>query len=263
MTSDMRIDLDVPYHQKNDAKKLGARWDPSGKVWYVPSGVDPKPFARWRRNDGFNLRTAEAYLVRSPTRCWSCTAPFDAIGFLLAPGFEMKEFDEDERGDRAEDWSRQQDWRFAYYITDLSAAVVDMLKREAPSYRRAFSKTTETTYWANHCPKCGALRGDFYLFEEFDGAFSPISVEHVLRMKATRLTTPFEANGQSSFGIDNAHLMPGVRSHRANRRRGAGADEPPETIHIQPLVGQAASPPRLKRQCGLIVRLKSLLGIKR
>ncbi|MCI4337618.1 MAG: DUF5710 domain-containing protein, partial [Thermoplasmata archaeon] len=42
----------VPYEEKNDAKRLGARWDASAQSWYVPGGVGPEPFARWRRSDG-------------------------------------------------------------------------------------------------------------------------------------------------------------------------------------------------------------------
>ena len=36
---DKRIYLSVPYKQKDEAKKLGARWDPIVKKWYIPSSV--------------------------------------------------------------------------------------------------------------------------------------------------------------------------------------------------------------------------------
>jgi len=39
--------LNVPFAEKNDAKQLGARWDPGERAWYVPSGVDTAAFARW------------------------------------------------------------------------------------------------------------------------------------------------------------------------------------------------------------------------
>lgn len=42
-----RIDLEVPFKDKNDAKALGARWDRSQRVWYVPEGVDATPFQKW------------------------------------------------------------------------------------------------------------------------------------------------------------------------------------------------------------------------
>ena len=41
------MDLRVPYAEKNDAKKLGARWDPEQQTWYVPPGLEIDPFGRW------------------------------------------------------------------------------------------------------------------------------------------------------------------------------------------------------------------------
>lgn len=39
--------LKVPYAEKDEAKALGARWNPTRKCWYVPDGKDAEPFARW------------------------------------------------------------------------------------------------------------------------------------------------------------------------------------------------------------------------
>lgn len=39
--------LDVPYSDKQAAKKLGAQWDADRQAWYVPPGADPQPFAKW------------------------------------------------------------------------------------------------------------------------------------------------------------------------------------------------------------------------
>jgi len=39
--------LKVPYAEKDEAKALGARWNPTRKTWYVPDGVALEPFARW------------------------------------------------------------------------------------------------------------------------------------------------------------------------------------------------------------------------
>jgi len=41
--------IDVPYKQKEEAKALGAKWDRLEQSWYVPSGIDPTPFAKWER----------------------------------------------------------------------------------------------------------------------------------------------------------------------------------------------------------------------
>jgi len=39
--------LNVPFSQKDEAKSLGARWDPDKKKWYVPSGKDIQIFSAW------------------------------------------------------------------------------------------------------------------------------------------------------------------------------------------------------------------------
>ena len=42
-----RIDLHVPFAQKDDAKALGARWDSSRRTWYAPPGTTLADFQRW------------------------------------------------------------------------------------------------------------------------------------------------------------------------------------------------------------------------
>ena len=39
--------LAVPYKEKEQAKKLGARWDKDQKSWYAPQGTDLAPLAKW------------------------------------------------------------------------------------------------------------------------------------------------------------------------------------------------------------------------
>ena len=53
-----RVDLLVPYVEKEDAKALGARWDKDRKVWFAPPGVDPSTLGRWLPK-GFTPPTAE------------------------------------------------------------------------------------------------------------------------------------------------------------------------------------------------------------
>lgn len=43
----MRVNLKVPFAEKDGAKKLGAKWDAARKIWYVESQPDMTPFARW------------------------------------------------------------------------------------------------------------------------------------------------------------------------------------------------------------------------
>jgi len=43
----MRINLIVPYVDKDKVKKLGARWDGITKEWYIRDLDDISPFMPW------------------------------------------------------------------------------------------------------------------------------------------------------------------------------------------------------------------------
>ncbi len=49
------IELNVPFMEKDEAKRLGARWNSASKRWYIPNGVELAPFARWLPEDLANL----------------------------------------------------------------------------------------------------------------------------------------------------------------------------------------------------------------
>src|SRR5690606_41097948 len=44
-----RHDLSAPYADKDVVKALGAQWDRTRRVWYVPEGLDLEPFRPWLR----------------------------------------------------------------------------------------------------------------------------------------------------------------------------------------------------------------------
>ena len=43
----MRTNLQVPFAEKDEAKQLGARWDPARRLWYVQNVQDLSAFSRW------------------------------------------------------------------------------------------------------------------------------------------------------------------------------------------------------------------------
>lgn len=48
-----RVYLKVPFKDKDEAKRLGARWDPESKRWFVLGARDLAPFAKWRPRSGY------------------------------------------------------------------------------------------------------------------------------------------------------------------------------------------------------------------
>ena len=47
MTTNTRIDLRVPYSEKDQAKVHGAQWDSENRTWYAPPGTDLRNLKRW------------------------------------------------------------------------------------------------------------------------------------------------------------------------------------------------------------------------
>ena len=69
----MRTELDVPFLHKDEAKALGAKWDRAKKIWYVPDGVNPEPFAAWLPGvDRSDPSAPYIYLVLGKRECWKC-----------------------------------------------------------------------------------------------------------------------------------------------------------------------------------------------
>lgn len=57
------VRLFVPVHEKDEAKKFGAKWNADDKFWYAPKGVDLEPFKNWLYDydDKFKLKHIENF----------------------------------------------------------------------------------------------------------------------------------------------------------------------------------------------------------
>jgi hypothetical protein len=56
---------------------------------------------------------------------------------------------------------------------ELPKELVAFVQRRCPTYRLTYSKTIGGKYYANNCPKCGVISGDFYLHSEPGAPFFP------------------------------------------------------------------------------------------
>jgi hypothetical protein len=43
----MRVNLIVPFEEKDHARQLGAKWDMARKVWFIENLDDLRPFLQW------------------------------------------------------------------------------------------------------------------------------------------------------------------------------------------------------------------------
>lgn len=92
-----RIDLTVPFAEKNEAKRLGARWDAERKLWYVPDGLDAGVFKRWLPSEpDISVRSSSYFIAQTTKPCWKCNEHTSVFGFILPVGHETLEPDEED-----------------------------------------------------------------------------------------------------------------------------------------------------------------------
>lgn len=77
----MRINLQCPYSDKDEAKALGARWDPARKTWYVIDPDDLGRFAKWIGHLTGQVSVAKEKTAREKNRpVFSGKGPFVTVG---------------------------------------------------------------------------------------------------------------------------------------------------------------------------------------
>lgn len=170
-----RVDLNVPFAEKDEAKSLGAWWDPHARTWYVPPGKDPAPFKKWvgaetagepNEPEGLLVLDPPVFAVESQTVCWKCDRSVP-VASLACKSYKSAGGVVDDEGADLYTFSG---------ITWLSGAIVAVLRRVNRGYRKRFSKTAGVEYFMNHC-SCGAQLGDFFMHSEPGGAFLPMDSE--------------------------------------------------------------------------------------
>jgi hypothetical protein len=165
------IILEVPFQEKDQAKSLGARWNPKIKKWFIPKGTNTTEFQKWFLNPKPDrLITARPsiiakpsiYLIQSKDRCYRCREIADV--FCLA-------------ADGLIDHDGEIDMFFHFHnLTFVPSKIKTILQEKAPNYYIDYTKQSDSLYFVNHC-KCRAKLGDFYLHCEPDGTFAPMSKE--------------------------------------------------------------------------------------
>jgi hypothetical protein len=192
--------LAVPYSEKEQAKELGARWDPKAQSWYVPPDIDVEPFAGWLAviplDDDPLLE-----IVGLPQPCWKC-------GELTMAVIACKDKDQ-----------------LIFANPDVLQVIASQLSAEdlaevgAGPLRPRFSNTVEHSSWSNGCVACGVLLGGFPSHEDF-----------VRCQSDTELELPVIASARISLELlyGEAAQVPDTRGDREeDSLRGGGLDEIP------------------------------------
>ena len=189
--------LNLPYNEKDDAKSLGARWNPTVKKWYVKNKKDYYKFIRWIEPYGNMVIIDELYLIEGVKKCFRCGKDTRVIGFgidkhLSIDGLleiENNNYDGNEIKEILYDKMleiNQDDIHIVGPIDPIPEPLMEYIQNKY-NYKLRYSKTTHISSICNCCDNCDVLQGDFFLFSEVDSPFFIYSREDVKKLKIYKI----------------------------------------------------------------------------
>jgi hypothetical protein len=144
-----------------------------------------------------NVRSQSYYVARTNVRCWHCGSSTGLLALAIPGDHEIS--DEDTQDDAGCGESASNAWQtananaFLFYVGCLPDGVRARLSQLSQFFRLAHSAATLSSYWANHCERCGTLLGDHELHCEPDGAFMPSSEAAAANIHILQIQEPFQA----------------------------------------------------------------------
>lgn len=174
----MGLFLNVPYKEKDEARALGARWNPEVKRWYVDVPQEEYiKFAKWilRDTDDAIIATEYIFIIEGQRTCWKCGRSTKVIGLGVGEFIHIFDAGNGPEYEGPEDYAdSSEELHLAW--TACEEDIPPKLRKylmETYSVKTGYSQTIGENCFANHCDHCGALQGNYYVFEEVD---SPLTL---------------------------------------------------------------------------------------
>ncbi len=136
------------------------------------------------------------YMIGKKVHCWRCDTKMPVVA-LLAPHIE-NEYDE---------------VCIISGIEKLPEKVRSFIQSKVPTFISRYSKTVKRKYFANTCPRCKIIYGDFFLHDEPGAPFFPDDEKDakLLYIKEIPLNGSIDIDGNVGFGIGEMILKHAIR----------------------------------------------------
>lgn len=171
----MALFLNVPFIEKDEAKALGAKWDPTAKKWYVEDYHHYTDFKKWiiknNRMEQYIICKA-VYVVEVQHTCKKCKRqiPIIAFGFRNYISLYKEMFTYLDYTDKV---------HIVPFFKPMPDAILQFVK-EKYSFDKHYTKRIKKEYYANCCKYCGSIQKEYDLFEDFDSPFWIKKTDHVV-----------------------------------------------------------------------------------
>lgn len=154
--------LNVKFQEKDEAKKLGAKWNPDLKKWYVSDASKYFRFRKW-----FNIKTAniiceDLYLIETKSYCWKCHKE-NSIVCLASDKFYTETFNTQSALN-----TRLTLFYFLVYYPDFLKFLFEnnnYTYNYSNQFDTAFHHENNGYYVSNRCYICHSLQGDYFFHQ--------------------------------------------------------------------------------------------------
>lgn len=166
------IVLNVPYEEKEEAKKLGAIWEPEIKKWVAKDRRKYSQLAKWfpvvffkngKKNDSYKVIYNYLYIVEKKHKCWNCGKETKVFSFGVKD-FYVNPLIGSQLGNK-------NNILCVKGISPLPKEISDFIKKEYPQYKERYSKSLGKKYMSNGCEYCDSLIGNNNLYDVIDAPF--------------------------------------------------------------------------------------------
>lgn len=176
----MGLLLNVPFSEKDEAKALGACWNPKQKKWYAPHPEKYPRFFKWmelpKEWDVCHIIIDHIYIVETSRKCYKCGKDTRVMAFALDNYYTIWNPKEPPISDISECF----DLYSCNNIEDIhifpilpNSCIPPKIWNELDDtfhFHIGYSRTAGY-YRANHCLHCNSIQGAWYLFAEDDSPF--------------------------------------------------------------------------------------------
>ncbi len=102
---------------------------------------------------------------------------------------------------------------FVSGIEKMPDNIRSFIQSKVPTFVFRYSKTVERKYFANTCPYCNVIYGDFFLHDEAGIPFFPADEDDakLLYIKEIPINGPFEIEGGAGSGTGEMILDHAIR----------------------------------------------------
>lgn len=196
--------LDVPYNEKDEAKALGARWNPELKKWYVQNEKNYYKFTKWIFNEGCSVACKNLYIVEAKRQCYKCNYETTVVSLATDDYWTFDDLEDLQEGkttfdvtngfgpEEAEDACHYADDFIILGLTEsIPTGLLDCML-DKYNIRNNFSNTKKKSALSNLCERCNALQGNWELFFEADSPFWIYNDKDIEKLKFYRIPLKYD-----------------------------------------------------------------------